>query len=59
MSWESRQLAAEMFRAPIEQFVRECWPRQCGADLRKFLMQRVERQLEKKVTSRIMLDKLD
>jgi DNA repair protein RecO (recombination protein O) len=59
MSWESRQLAAEMFRASIEQFANKPWPRRCGADLRKFLMQRVERQLERKIVSGAMLDKLD
>jgi DNA repair protein RecO (recombination protein O) len=59
MSWESRQLAAEMFRAPIDQFASQPWPRVCGADLRKFLMQRVERQLERKIISGAMLDKLD
>jgi DNA repair protein RecO (recombination protein O) len=59
MTSESRQLAAEMFRAPIEQFASKPWPRMCGADLRKFLMQRVERQLEKKIISGAMLDKLD
>jgi DNA repair protein RecO (recombination protein O) len=59
MTWDSRQLAAEMFRTPIDAFETGRWQRQKGADLRKFLMQRVERQLERKIVSGVMLDKLD
>jgi|SRR4051812_4951293 DNA repair protein RecO (recombination protein O) len=59
MSPDSRVLAAEMFRAPIGGFRGPAWPRQKGADLRKFLTQRVERQLEKKLVSAGMLEKLD
>ncbi len=59
MSWESRKLANEMFRAPIGSFAGAAWPRSCGADLRKFLTQRVERQLEKKLVSAGMLEKVD
>jgi DNA repair protein RecO (recombination protein O) len=59
MSWESRQIAAEMFKSPIDAFEAEKWPRQRGADLRKFLQQRVERHLEKKLVSAGMLGKLD
>jgi DNA repair protein RecO (recombination protein O) len=59
MTWESRQVAAEMFHAPIEAFSGSPWPRQRGADLRKFLTQRVERQMERKLVSAAMLDKLE
>lgn len=61
ISPESRQLAAEMFRSPVDAFAPQAgaWPRQRGADLRKFLTQRVERHLEKKLVSAAMLDKLD
>jgi len=59
MSWESRKIAAEMFRAPIDTFADEVWIRQRGADLRKFLTQRIERHLEKKLVSAGMLEKLD
>lgn len=60
ISAESRAIAAEMFRAPIDVFAEQAvWPRNRGADLRKFLTQRVERQLEKKLASAAMLDKLD
>lgn len=60
ISAESRGIAAEMFRSPIDAFAeQQAWPRNRGADLRKFLTQRVERQLEKKLASAAMLDKLD
>ncbi len=58
MSPESRKIAGEMFRSSIESFAGKPWPRQCGADLRKFLTQRVERQLEKKLVSAGMLEKI-
>jgi DNA repair protein RecO (recombination protein O) len=59
MTLESRKIAAEMFRAPVETFASEPWPRQRGVDLRKFLTQRIERQLEKKLVTAAMLEKLD
>jgi DNA repair protein RecO (recombination protein O) len=59
MSKESRLLAAEMFRAPIEQFAGAPWPRQRAAELRKFLAQRIELHLEKKLVTGTMLERLD
>jgi DNA repair protein RecO (recombination protein O) len=59
MSAESRQIANEMFRAPIDAFNGAPWPRARAADLRRFLTQRVERALEKKLVSAAMLEKLD
>lgn len=59
MSKESRALAAEMFRAPIEQFAGTPWPRQRAAELRKFLVQRIELHLEKKLVTGAMLEKVD
>jgi DNA repair protein RecO (recombination protein O) len=59
LSQESRKLAAEMFRAPIERFVNVTWPRQRGADLRKFAVQRIERLTEKKLVTAAMLDRID
>ena len=56
---ESRNLAAEMFRAPIEKFAANPWPRQVGADLRRFLAQRVERHIERKLVTAGMLERLD
>ena len=55
ISADSRSLAAEMFRAPLERFVAVPWPRQRGADLRKFLAQRIERHIEKKLVTAVML----
>jgi DNA repair protein RecO (recombination protein O) len=59
MSIESRQLAADMFRSPVDAFAGAPWPRQRAVDLRKFLTQRIERQLEKKLVTAAMLEKLD
>jgi DNA repair protein RecO (recombination protein O) len=56
---ESRALAAEMFRAPIDKFAGTPWRRERGHDLRKFLSQRIERQLEKKLVTGAMLERLD
>jgi len=57
ISSESRLLAAQMFRAPVFSFEGEPWPKAQGADLRKFLMQILQRQLEKKLVTAGMLDK--
>ena len=59
MSSESRTLAAKMFRAPIDDFGGEPWPKTRGAELRKFLAQRIERQTEKKLVTSGMLEKLE
>jgi DNA repair protein RecO (recombination protein O) len=59
MSLTSRQLAAEMFRAPADAFAREPWKRQRGADLRKFLGQCIERHIEGKLVTSTALAKLD
>jgi DNA repair protein RecO (recombination protein O) len=58
MSAESRALAAEMFRAPLESFSGDSWPRQRGADLRKFLAQRIQRHIERKLVTATMLEKI-
>src|SRR5205085_9242164 len=42
MSKESRALASEIFRLPVEHFAGQTWPRARAADLRKFLAQRIE-----------------
>jgi DNA repair protein RecO (recombination protein O) len=46
-----------MFRAPVENFAGLPWPKAKGADLRKFLLQILERHLEKKLLTAGMLDK--
>ncbi|HSB74930.1 MAG TPA: DNA repair protein RecO [Terriglobales bacterium] len=58
MSRESRALAAEMFRAPIESFAQLEWPKARAADLRKFLVQILERHLEKKLVTAGMLERI-
>ena len=59
MTAESRMLASEMFRAPVENFASEPWPRARGADLRKFLMQILSRHLDRKLITTAQLEKLD
>jgi hypothetical protein len=48
-----------MFRSAVENFADSAWPRQRGADLRKFLAQRIERHIEKKLVTAAMLERLD
>jgi DNA repair protein RecO (recombination protein O) len=57
LSPESRMLAAQMFRAPVEGFVGMPWPKSQGADLRKFLIQILQRHIEKKLVTAGMLEK--
>ena len=57
ISSESRTLAAKMFRAPVEIFAGMPWPRVQAADLRKLLIQILQRQLEKKLVTAGMLEK--
>jgi DNA repair protein RecO (recombination protein O) len=59
MSAESRTVAAQMFRAPLESFDGAPWSRQRGADLRKFLSQRIQRHIEKTLVTAAMLEKID
>lgn len=56
---DSRAVATEMFRAPLESFTDPDWPRQRGADLRKFLAQRIQRHIEKKLVTASMLERID
>lgn len=57
LSADSRTLAAQMFRAPVESFVGKPWPKTQAADLRKFLIQILQRHLEKKLVTAAMLEK--
>jgi DNA repair protein RecO (recombination protein O) len=59
MSAVSRTVAAEMFRAPLESFADIPWPRQRGADLRKFLSQRIQRHIERTLVTAGMLERID
>ena len=58
MSSESRMLAAQMFRAPLKSFTGSSWPRTRASDLRKFLMQTLERHIEKKLVTAGMLERI-
>lgn len=58
ISGESRMLAAKMFRAPVESFADVAWPKAQGADLRKFLIQILQRHIEKKLVTAGMLEKI-
>jgi DNA repair protein RecO (recombination protein O) len=58
LSAESRAWAARMFRTPVAALLGQPWPKSVGEDLRKFLMQIVQRHLEKKLTTLPMLAKL-
>jgi DNA repair protein RecO (recombination protein O) len=58
ISSESRGLAAQMFRAPVESFPAAAWPKSRGSDLRKFLVQILERHIEQKLVTAGMLEKL-
>ncbi|HYA23894.1 MAG TPA: DNA repair protein RecO [Terriglobales bacterium] len=58
ISIESRRLADQMFRMPVESFTGTPWPKKCGADLRKFLLQALQRHIEKKLVTAGMLEKI-
>jgi DNA repair protein RecO (recombination protein O) len=57
ISGESRALAAQMFCAPVESFTGAPWPKSLAADLRKFLIQTLQRHIEKKLVTAGMLEK--
>ncbi len=59
ISNESRMLAARMFRAPVDTFAQSPWPKAQGLDLRKFLIQILQRHIEKKLITAGMLEKID
>ncbi len=55
----SRAWAAQMFRAPVNGFAETSWPKTQCADLRKFLIQILQRHIEKKLVTAGMLEKID
>jgi DNA repair protein RecO (recombination protein O) len=57
LSSESRILAGQMFRAPIDALLGEPWPKAQGADLRRFAIQILQRHIEKKLVTASMLQK--
>jgi DNA repair protein RecO (recombination protein O) len=58
MSTESRKLAAQMLTAPLSKLRASSLPDSTGTDLRKFLLQTLERHIEKKLVTRGMLDRV-
>ncbi len=57
ISAESRKLAAQMLRVPLSS-VNAAALQKSGADLRKFLLQTLERHIEKKLVTRGMLERI-
>jgi DNA repair protein RecO (recombination protein O) len=58
LSGESRVLANQMLHARVETFSHAAWQKAQMADLRKFLMQIVQRHIEKKLVTAGMLEKI-
>jgi DNA repair protein RecO (recombination protein O) len=58
ISGESRVLAGQMFRAPVESFLATPSDKSCARDLRKYLMQTLERHIEKKIVTAAMLERI-
>lgn len=57
ISGESRALAAKIFRSPVDALAGKPWPQAQAADLRKFLIQILQRHIEKKLVTAAMLEK--
>jgi DNA repair protein RecO (recombination protein O) len=57
LSAESRKLAAQMLRVPLST-IDAVTTQKSGADLRKFLLQLLERNIDKKLVTRGMLEKM-
>jgi DNA repair protein RecO (recombination protein O) len=58
LSPESRKIAAQMLRSRVSEFAAIDWPKAVGQDLRKFLLQILERHIEKKLVTAGMLEKI-
>ena len=59
LSPESRSLAGQMFRSPVDALLGEPWPKAQGSDLRRFAIQILQRHIEKKLVTASMLQKSD
>ena len=55
---ESRAMAMQMFRRPLESLAVEPGTQLQGTDLRRYLVQIIERHIEKKLVTAVMLNKL-
>lgn len=58
MSAESRKIAAQMLRSRVSDFAMIDWPKAVCADLRKFLIQTLQRHIEKKLVTAGMLERI-
>ncbi len=58
LSSESRRIAAQMLRSRVSEFTEIDWPKAVCSDLRKFLLQILERHIEKKLVTAGMLEKI-
>jgi len=58
ISLDSRRLAAEMMKAPVQHFAEASSGKSGADDLRKFLVQTLERHIEKKLVTAGMLGKI-
>jgi len=56
LSVESRGLAEEMLRKPVAQMGQTNWARETCADLRRFLVQQIERHIERKLLTPPVLE---
>lgn len=59
ISVTSRDLVAQMFRTPVDAFAGTPWTKSQAADLRKFLIQILQRHIEKKLVTAGMMEKLN
>jgi DNA repair protein RecO (recombination protein O) len=48
-----------MFRTPVDSLSAEPWPKQKGADLRKMIVQLLERHMDKKLVTARALEKIE
>jgi DNA repair protein RecO (recombination protein O) len=56
LSVESRAMAEEMLRKPVAQIGQTGWARETCADLRRFLVQQIERHIERKLLTPPVLE---
>jgi DNA repair protein RecO (recombination protein O) len=56
LSVDSREMAEQMLRKPVAQVGPENWPRELGADLRRFLVQQIEQHIERKLLTPPVLE---
>jgi DNA repair protein RecO (recombination protein O) len=55
---DSRAIAAEMLRTPLEQLIPRQWTRETAADLRRFLVRGIEEHIERKLITVPLLEGL-